>query len=274
MTVPAGSLARSRWVVLDGAANVRDLGGLPVHGGRHTRTGIVLRADNLQDLSDADVELLLERGLHTVIDLRSGAEVAAEGPGPLTATTVQHLHLSLVPETGRATDAGGRLSSLREDRERWLPKVREILQRHGADARLAPYLGYLRDAPHSIVAAARAVADPASGGLVLHCAAGKDRTGVTVALILDAVGVEREAVIADYAASAEVIEAVVARLASSPTYGPDLVGTTTAQHAPDPATMRALLAEVDETDGGAAAWLQAHGLTDDELSALRKRLVA
>src|SRR5580658_1832243 len=69
------------WIDLEGAVNVRDLGGLPTDDGGETVTGRLLRADNLQDLSPSDVRRLVrDLGLTTVVDLRSSAELAAEGP--------------------------------------------------------------------------------------------------------------------------------------------------------------------------------------------------
>ena len=82
------------WIDLDGAVNVRDVGGLPAADGGQTVPGRLLRADNLQELSPADVtRLVRDFGLTTVIDLRSSAELAAEGPAPLDAVPgVQHVH--------------------------------------------------------------------------------------------------------------------------------------------------------------------------------------
>ncbi len=71
------------WVDLDGAVNVRDLGGLPAGDGRQVAAGRLLRGDDMNDLSAADVDLLvIQIGLTTVIDLRSPAEVQDRGPGP------------------------------------------------------------------------------------------------------------------------------------------------------------------------------------------------
>jgi protein tyrosine/serine phosphatase len=260
------STAPPRWIALEGAANVRDVGGLPTRDGRATRSGVLLRADNLQTLLPHDVELLVEGlGLRTVIDLRTAGEVRSEGPGPLVAAGLRHVHLSLVPELGRATDV---------DVDRLLPPSgRRDRAAAWAGGPVKVYLGYLADSPDAAVAAVRTVADPNSGTSVVHCAAGKDRTGVVIGLILDAVGVTREAVVADYAASAEVVEAVIARLRSSPTYAEDLRDTSPARHTPHPETMADLLAELDAGWGGAAGWLTAHGLTPEELAGLADRLV-
>ena len=71
------------WIDLEGAVNVRDLGGLPTEDGSHTAVGRLLRADNLQELSPSDVRRLVQDlGLTLVVDLRSSAELESEGPAP------------------------------------------------------------------------------------------------------------------------------------------------------------------------------------------------
>ena len=92
------------WIELEGAVNARDLGGLPTVDGRTTRAGVLMRSDNLQDLTPHDVGVLQQHGVRTVLDLRTTAEVELTGPGPLRATEVEHLHLDLIPHgfEGRA----------------------------------------------------------------------------------------------------------------------------------------------------------------------------
>ena len=77
------------------------------------------------------------------------------------------------------------------------------------------------------------MAEP-GGAVVVHCAAGKDRTGVVVALALSAAGVSREAIVADYVATGDRLEAVLARLLASPTYAADLDGKPSDVHRPRP----------------------------------------
>jgi protein-tyrosine phosphatase len=211
--------------------------------------------------------LVDELGLRTVVDLRTGAELELEGPGPLTRVDrVAIEHHSLYPETGGQTDI---------DAEIVVPWGAEEV--HPDDAGETPtvqvYLAYLRHRPDSVVGAVRAIATPPDDGAVLvHCAAGKDRTGVVVALALDAAGVAREEVVADYLVTRERIEAIVARLAASPTYADEVRPHDTQSHAPRPGTMERVLELVDERHGGAAGWLREHGLTEDELASLRARL--
>ena len=72
----AASTTTARWIALQGAANVRDLGGLPLRGGGATAPGVLLRADNLQGLTARDVHRLVgELGVRAVVDLRTAVEV-------------------------------------------------------------------------------------------------------------------------------------------------------------------------------------------------------
>ena len=106
----AAATTRSRWIALQGAANVRDLGGLPLRGGGATASGVLLRADNLQGLTARDVRRLVgDLGVRVVVDLRWEVEVELEGPGPLVGEErVEIRDRSLLPEVGARTDLGGR----------------------------------------------------------------------------------------------------------------------------------------------------------------------
>src|SRR5688572_7189912 len=92
-----------RWIELEGAVNVRDLGGIATVDGGTTRFGRILRSDNLQGLTSGDITRLVgELKLRHVVDLRSGAEVFLEGPGPLTSVPEVNIHhLTLFAEGGR-----------------------------------------------------------------------------------------------------------------------------------------------------------------------------
>jgi protein-tyrosine phosphatase len=255
-----------RWIELDNAVNVRDVGGLPAGDGATTRPGRLVRSDNLQDLSPADVNRLVEDlGVTTIIDLRSAAEVESEGPGPLkTLTSVAHRHLSLIPEAGAMTDVAK--DALAMNRAR-------AVERDPDDVPTAFYIGYLEDRPDSVVNALRAIAD-APGAAVVHCAAGKDRTGVVVALALSAVGVPRDEVIADYVATGERIEQILDRLRSSPTYASDVDNIPAHEHDPRPEIMAKFLAHLDAEHGGPLGWLAAHGFTAPDVARLKAKLLA
>src|SRR5690606_5683042 len=100
----------------------------------------------------------------------------------------------------------------------------------------AHYLSYLSDRPDSIVAGLRVITE-AEGATLVHCAAGKDRTGTLVAIALLLAGAEPDAVIADYAASSERIELILERLVATPTYRGVLSGQPAAWHTTHPETM-------------------------------------
>jgi protein tyrosine/serine phosphatase len=254
-----------RWIELENAVNVRDLGGLPTAAGTPIRTGKLIRSDNLQDLSPTDVTRLVgEFGVTTVVDLRSNAEVTAEGPGPLKAlSSVAHLHLSLLPEAGEMTDVAK--DALAVNRERALKRDTE----HVADAF---YFGYLEDRPDSIVGALRAITE-APGAALVHCAAGKDRTGVVVALTLAVAGVPHEEIVADYVATGERIELILDRLRSSPTYAADIDNIPAHEHDPRPDIMRRFLGRLDTDHGGPLGWLAGHGFDRVDAQRLRRKLL-
>jgi protein-tyrosine phosphatase len=243
------------WIALDGAVNVRAV--VP---------GVLLRADNLQALSARDVRRLIDNErLELVLDLRTEIEVTLEGPGPITAEPgVRIEHRSLYPDSGERTDLDAdTISPWGETDEHESPDEPPVVR---------AYMSYLRHRPDSIVGAVRAIAH-ARDAVLVHCAAGKDRTGVGVALALDAAGIDRATIVADYVATAQRIEAIMARLAGSSTYRDQLQGYVAREHAPVAATIERVLELVDDRFGGSVAWLAAGGLGDGDLKQLRRRLV-
>lgn len=252
-------------IPLDGAVNARDLAGMPLAGGARVAPGVLLRSDNLQDLSAADVHRLVhEHRLRIVIDLRTEFEIEAEGPGPLVGhPRVEIRHHSLYPATGGGTDLDlGTIKPWGDGRGAELP---------GESPTVRAYVGYLHRRPDSIVAALRAIVQT-DGATLIHCAAGKDRTGTVVALALAAAGAPHAAIAADYGATAENIDAIVRRLAASPTYREEMRLDDVARHSPPPGTMERVLELLDRDHGGAEGWLLQAGLSTVELGALRRRL--
>jgi protein-tyrosine phosphatase len=243
-----------RWIALDGAVNARAV--VP---------GVLLRADNLQSLSARDVRLLVEtEALEVVLDLRTDVEVELEGPGPMRAARAVRIeHRSLYPDSGGNTDLDADTvrpwGSADEDESPGEPPV------------VRAYMSYLRRRPDSVVGSVRAIAR-ADGAVLVHCAAGKDRTGVVVAVALDAAGVGRDTIVEDYVATRERVDAIMARLLSSPTYRAELEGHDAQKHAPVPGTMERFLELVDDRFGGSVAWLSAHGLDERDVKRLRRRL--
>jgi hypothetical protein len=250
----------SRWIELEGAVNARVV--VP---------GVLLRSDNLQALTERDIVHLVEaQGLEVVLDLRTEVELVLEGPGPLhdhSRVRIEHHSLYAPLADKQQLDAqtvtpGSRIwgQDFREEFADEPPLVRS-------------YMGYISNRPDSIAAAVREIAN-ADGAVLVHCAAGKDRTGTLVALALEAAGVPREDIASDYMASADRIEAIFTRLRSSETYRGELQGQDPHDHAPVPGTIERVLEVVEARHGGATAFLQEHGLTDAELERLRARIRA
>ncbi len=259
------------WIDLEGLANLRDVGGLPTADGGKIEPGRLLRSDNLQTLTPADVEALLGLGLTDVIDLRSDYERASEGPGPLTRTDVRRHELSLFREwePGVGEDKPDvRPEVLPEEALPWIDL--EPSADLGNDV-ASVYFSYLVDRPDSVLAALRAVAY-APGAALVHCAAGKDRTGTVVALALTLAGVDREAVVADYVASSERVEGVVARLLSSQTYAHNLRGRPISSHLSRPEAMTTFLDHIEQNYDGVEALLARMGWTDEDTAQLRAKL--
>ncbi|GAA2843001.1 tyrosine-protein phosphatase [Nonomuraea rubra] len=257
----------TRWIDLEGAVNARDLGGLPTRDGGRTRRGQIFRADNLQGLTPADVELLVgELRLRHVVDLRSNAEVSLEGPGPLTRVPeVRHHHLTLFAEGGLHTD----VEADTIDGERVLPWAERVLDE---ELRVTGfYFGYLRDRPDAVVAALRAMA-LRDGASLVHCAAGKDRTGVLSALALELAGATREAIVEDYVATGERLELILKRLRGSDTYRGDLDSRPADDHLPRARYIEQFLGVLDDRFGRPLGWLAQNGWTDEDTAAMRARL--
>ncbi len=254
-----------RWVELEGVVNMRDLGGLPTRDAGRIRPGRLIRSDNLQDLSPAAVRTLVEElGVTDVVDLRSDTEVREEGPGPLRSLAgVTHHHHSLLREAGRRATLDAALA---------MPWAGEDHRgRRDVSYWAGHYLGYLSARPDSVSAALWVIAT-SRGATVVHCAAGKDRTGTVVGIALDVAGVPREQIIADYALSAQRIQAIMDRLADRPLYGPALRDQPLADQTPKPESMAAILDALAERFGGSAGWLLDQGWTGAEVEVLRHAL--
>lgn len=237
------------WIEMQGVDNVRDVGGLPLRDGGTTRPGVLLRSGSLHHVTPADVEHLVEEfGLTLVLDLRTPREIDRDGPTAVAAAGVETVALDFIGQ-----------------RREYLPETGD-----DTDPLLRNYLGYLADHPENVVTAVRRLADEDAGPALVHCAAGKDRTGTLVALVLDAVGVERDAVVADYALSSEQIEAMFLRWTAA-SGEPMPSAEMLAPHHPRAEVMVAVLDRLDAEHGGAAGWLLANGLDAESLQRLRAR---
>lgn len=250
------------WVALDGVVNMRDLGGRTTVDGRTVRSGVVLRSDNLADLTPSSAAHLLSHyRLSDVIDLRTNGEHARDGAWPFNGEVRLH-RLSLYPDDDpqAAVPPWAGLSDAPDDPRDHAAKIANH------------YLGYFSARPDSLLGALRTVAG-AHGAAIINCAAGKDRTGTTSALLLSAVGVPADQVIADYAASNQRVPAILRRLGEAAAVGSPEHDARVAEQSTPPEVMELLLDRVDQELGGFEAWLDRHGWDGDDQSALENRLL-
>lgn len=249
-----GSVGRE--LAWDGCVNVRDLGGLETASGGRTRPGAVVRADNVRRLSAAGWRAAYAHGVRRLVDLRFQGEERGEPPAPETMEVVE---VSLFGHFDRKTE---------QEFNRWVSDADDFPL-----AFAAGYVRMLETRTEQVAAAVAAVAecDPDHGVLV-HCFAGKDRTGIVSALLLDLADVPTEAIVADYAASEPNMTALFAEWLASAESETELELRRRVACAPV-ATMQALLTWLHDTAGGADGYLRAAGLTDAQLGRLRARLV-
>ncbi|MDQ0994164.1 tyrosine-protein phosphatase [Streptomyces sp. V3I7] len=175
---------------LAGVRNFRDVGGLPTVDGRRVRYGVLFRSGHLAHATDDDAAFLSSLGLHTVFDFRNEADQKLEGPD-VDLPGVRNVNLPLSDPAD-----GAEFWKLVRDGE--LDQLRGLLSDGKAENRMiASYRAIIkgRTAEHSQVL--HALAEDSAPAL-MHCAAGKDRAGLSIAVTLLALGVERDAIVADY----------------------------------------------------------------------------
>jgi protein-tyrosine phosphatase len=260
---PRRFVVAERVLSLEGAANFRDIGGYPTEDGRRVRWGQVYRAGSLADLTESDVAFLRAIDIRLVCDLRSAGEVERH-PSRVPAGNFQPalLHLPLTTEDPTVRRALALLFTRR--------RFREIL--------LGAYTHTMIDNNAAIFGEIlRKLADPANLPAVIHCTAGKDRTGVAVALLLRALEVPDELVIADYTLSNlyyDTLQQYVRRAMRRVRF----LGVKVEHMQPllvaDAAIMQATLDHVRQRYGSVRAYLRdAAGVSDETIERLRALLL-
>jgi protein-tyrosine phosphatase len=254
-------LVAERLLPLEGAQNFRDLGGYPTRSGRRVRWNRVFRSDSLSDLTAADLGRLERLGLRLVCDFRGDAEVEDEpnrlaGRAPFDYWRQPLGDRSVQPAEWRRRFESGDFGEIDAS---WLTRS---------------YRGMIDDCAAEIGAVFRRLAREAGLPAVLHCTAGKDRTGVTAALLLLLLGVPREHVIEDYALTGlytgDRIRAAE-RFFSGRGIEPDRVRALLGS---EPSTLAAALDHLDEAHGGAERWAVERARLDAaELEALQGALL-
>ncbi len=241
------SAEQRRHLVLVGTSNLRDVGGYPGRDGRLTRWGTIYRSDCLDQLSDLSQAELLALGVRTIVDLRDNAEVQQRPNVFAGSARVRYRRLpvweSAPPELAFPTFVDG-------------------------------YLRELEECGPCFVRIAHTLLEPDGLPALVHCAAGKDRTGIVVMLLLAIAGVPPDVIATDYALSEGCLGAPYAEAGRRWLVSR---GHTWEQYGyifqTPPERMLTTLDRLERRWGGVESYLIGEGLEGDELDALRERLL-
>ncbi|WP_043671428.1 tyrosine-protein phosphatase [Streptomyces xylophagus] len=253
---------------LSGVRNFRDVGGLPTVDGRQVRHGVLFRSGHLAHATDEDAAFLASLGLHTIFDFRNASDQKLEGPD-VELPGVRNVNLPLSDPAD-----GSEFWKMVRDGE--IEQLRGILgDGKGADRMINSYRTIIKErtAEHSQVL--HSLAEDSVPAL-MHCAAGKDRAGLSIAVTLLAVGVEREAILADYLESnAKHRRYKVRRSASSAAgHSPEVMELLSPLFDARAEYLTAAFDTVEETWGSVDAYLeQGLGITPEIRERLRERLL-
>lgn len=232
--------------------NFRDLGGHRASDGRTVHFGRIFRSDSLHRLSTQDGELLAGLGVRTVLDLRRPAEIAEAGRVPESLGLAYH--------------------NIHPEHRLWDPELYDPVagpQRYLADR----YLDMAEEGLVGLGGALRLIAEPSHAPVVIHCMAGKDRTGVLCALTLSLLGVPDADIATDYALS----EAAQLRYAAA-VQRKEIQDETVAVPQPflgcPPQAMLLFLTGLRQRYGSVAGYVAAAGVTEADITGLRDHLLA
>ncbi|GAA2226691.1 tyrosine-protein phosphatase [Herbiconiux moechotypicola] len=257
--------------------NSRDLGGLPISGGGSVAPGVLYRSDALSTLTEEGVAAFAELGIGTIVDLRTDAERAraadhlpADGsvlivPLPVQGGAMDELVQSLLPTAGSDTALSDeQIAAIAEQ----IPTLEDLYR-----AILGSSAVQFAEVARTVITAS----DTDRPGVVFHCTAGKDRTGLAAALLLCVAGVPREAIVADYVQTGTnlaggLAEALIALVTS---LGVPLTPRLRTLATESPASaIEAALDWVAAEHGDAAGYLRSGGLTEAEVARLAEVLRA
>jgi protein-tyrosine phosphatase len=244
-----------RLIDLEGCLNFRDLGGYPTADGRSLGWRRVYRSDGLHHLTESDAQKLRdELEISDLIDLRSSGELRLDGRGRLEDEPMAFHHVPLFD--------GERPSSFD-------PKMQEAINQMSLADR---YFSLAEMAKEPIAQVVRIVAE-SEGGAVYHCAAGKDRTGVISAILLSALGVADELIVADYALTQQNLDAIIDRLNASAGYKEMFEALPPDTLHAEPETMVSLLAKLADGYGSVTGYLESAGVGPEIVGQLRDNVL-
>jgi protein-tyrosine phosphatase len=244
---------------IPGAINLRDLGGIPVEGGR-IRPGLVFRSGMMHNITPEGLRILADmHAVRTVVDLRNDMELDQDGVSDFTAAGITHRHVPVVTEAATAVTRTERIRELASGQLPW------------ADM----YLKMLRDSPGTFRQFFEVLADQRSLSVVFHCAGGRDRTGVTAMLLLSALGAEDDVIATDYARTGPILaryperfERTIRETGLTLEQMAQMVGNTA------PEVIHDLMAALRDEWGSTEGYLESTGLDMAVIPELRAQLVA
>jgi len=233
----------------EGCFNFRDIGGYLNQDGKRVKKGLYFRAGRQDRMSNKDLSQLSDLKISTQIDLRKPDEVLDQGKGPLEAMGTKYINIAVIPEGG-----SDQLSRLVGDT--------------GISGKR--YLGYLEFGPTSWLRLFGILANEDNLPVVLHCTAGKDRTGVSTAFLLSVLGVSREVIEADYLLTNLDTERQADFIESTVGYpeGYDRERMMAVAGVPETA-MKDFLDGVESKWGTVVEYLEKIGATQEQMDAIR-----
>ncbi|MBA3717047.1 MAG: tyrosine-protein phosphatase [Actinobacteria bacterium] len=238
----------------EGCLNVRDLGGHPTEDGGETRMGAVVRADSVRKLTEAGWEALVSYGIRTILDLRLTSELEEDPPAEIPVDVV---HVSIFDEIS--------LEEQMEIAARWFGAPDDVSAVHEG------YLEMLHRNARNFAAAISVVARAGEGGVLVHCAGGKDRTGLVSALLLRLAGVPIGDIAADYGLSAENLRPSWSTWVDAA--GDDSERELRRRFSASPAeAMVQVLEELERAHGSVEAYLLGDGMTQEDVELARSRI--
>ena len=238
-----------RHFAFEGCFNFRDIGGYPTKEGKKIKKGIYFRTGRQDRMSEKDLAELKNLKISTQIDLRKPEEILDQGKGPLENMGADYINIPIIPDGG-----SDQLSRLVGDT--------------GISGKR--YLGYLEFGPESWLKIFEILANKDSLPVVLHCTAGKDRTGVSTAFLLSVLGVDRDLIEADYKLTNLDTERQAEFIENSGGFpeGVDREAMILAAGVPEDA-MTVFLDGVESGWGSVLGYLEEIGITKNQMNVIR-----
>ena len=262
----------NRHIDLDGAVNIRDLGGYPTSDGRSVCWKTILRADNVGQLPPESQDILTTYGVRTVIDLRHNRQIEERGNVFSESPHVNFYHQPMLSD-----ETPEEIAASSEVARDWFRQMEEL---DGHALRAATYCMWLDTRQEALRKTLSTLAAPGTLPALFHCHAGKDRTGIMAILVLGIAGVRDETIVEDYELSAyyrwraSLEERSVGKFHEDASPEDlDATGYEARRKASPAESMCAVLEYLKEHYGGIEDYVRESGVTDGESAVLRTALV-